>query len=65
MSAKDLRDDSKKREKFRLRPIIIADPAGLESQKLASILLKQGYNAYSLSGGMRAWIEAQMPIVKD
>jgi rhodanese-related sulfurtransferase len=63
MSANDILDNAKKLEKFRARPIIVVANAGHESQKIAAILLKRGYNAYSLSGGMRAWSEAQMPVV--
>lgn len=45
--------------------ILLVCASGTESQKLAASLKKQGYNAFSLSGGMRAWLDAQMPIVKD
>ncbi len=65
MTAKELQENSKKLEKFKIRPIIVICNTGLESQKIAALLLKQGYNIYALSGGMRAWIEAQMPVVKD
>jgi len=51
-------------EKFKSKPIIVVDNSGFESQKIASFLLKQGYTAYSLNGGMRAWATAQMPIIK-
>jgi len=65
MTSKELRENSKRLEKFRIRPIIVTCNAGIESQKVAALLLKHGYNVYSLSGGMRAWIEAQMPVVKE
>lgn len=58
-------DNTKKIERFRGKPLIIVCSAGIESQKIASTLIKQGYNAYSLAGGMRAWSAAEMPVVKD
>lgn len=65
ISAQEIRENSKKLEKFKTRPLIIVCNAGIESQKIATLLLKQGYNVYSLHGGMRAWSEAEMPIVKE
>lgn len=64
MTAKEMMDNPKKLEKFRTRPLIIVCPQGVESQKIATLLIKQGYNAYSLTGGIRGWTEAQMPLVK-
>lgn len=65
ISVKDITDHAKKLEKFKARPIIVVANASHESQKIAALLLKRGYNAYSLSGGMRAWSEAQMPLVGE
>lgn len=65
ISRQDILQNPKKLEKFRARPLIIVANASSESQKIAALLLKQGYNAYSLSGGIRAWNEAQMPLVKE
>jgi rhodanese-related sulfurtransferase len=61
----EIRDNAKKLEKWKTKPIILVCGNGLESQKLAALLLKRGYNAYSLASGMRAWSEAQMPLVKE
>jgi len=65
MNFKDIHQNPKKLEKFKNRPIIVVSNTNTESQKIAALLLKQGYNAYSLNGGMRAWSEAQMPLVKE
>jgi rhodanese-related sulfurtransferase len=62
---RDLMENPKKLDKFRIKPVIITCGTGQESQKVAAYLLKQGYNIYSLAGGMRAWNEAEMPIVKE
>lgn len=64
MTPAEIRENTKKLEKFKAKPIIVVCATGVESQKIAALLLKRGYNAYSLSGGIRAWIEAQMPLVK-
>lgn len=65
MTAEDLKQSPKKLEKYRARPLIIVAGNNTESQKLAALLIKNGYNAYSLSGGIPAWNEAQMPLVKE
>jgi rhodanese-related sulfurtransferase len=65
LSSKDILSAPSKIEKYRAKPIIIVCQSGIESQKIAPQLLKQGYNAYSLSGGIRTWTEANMPLVKE
>lgn len=65
MNAKTVLQGDKKLDKFKSRPLIIVCPAGVESQKIATALIKRGYQAYSLKGGMRGWMSAQMPVVKD
>jgi rhodanese-related sulfurtransferase len=65
INPKEIVDNPKKLERFKSRPIVIVANASHESQKIAALLLKHGYNAYSLSGGMRAWNEAQMPLVGE
>ena len=61
----DLKDPIKKMEKYRAKPIALVCETGLGSQKVAALLKKAGYNVYSLKGGMRAWQDAGMPIVKQ
>ena len=61
--AAELIANTKKYEKLKLRPVIIVCNTGAESQKTAALLLKQGYNVYSLAGGLRAWSAADMPLV--
>lgn len=65
LPSSELSDNTKKIEKHRIKPLIIVCGVGIESQKVATALLKNGYNAYSLAGGMRAWLDAQMPVVKE
>jgi rhodanese-related sulfurtransferase len=65
MATKEIKENPKKLVKFQTRPLIIVDENGNEAQKIATMLLKQGYNAYSLAGGIRAWNEAQLPLIKE
>ena len=65
LQAADIKNNLKLIEKFRSKPLIIVCENGVESQKLAAFLLKNGFNVYSLSGGIRAWNTAQMPLVKE
>ena len=60
----EISNKSKKFEKFKINPIIVVCNAGMESPKAAALLIKQGYRILILAGGMRAWRDAQMPIVK-
>ncbi len=65
LTAADMKNNPKKIEKFKNRPLIIVCQAGVESEKIAAQLRKHGYNAFSLMGGMRAWNDAQMPMIKE
>ena len=65
LTASTLLNGAKPIEKYKKRPIIIVCHAGMESQKIAATLLNQGYNAFSLTGGLKAWTSADLPIVKE
>lgn len=60
----DIDGKHKKLEKFKSHPIVIVCTAGVESQKAAAQLEKNGFNALILAGGIRAWRTAEMPLVK-
>lgn len=61
---KDLTEKYKKLEKFKAAPIVVVCTAGIESAKAAIFLTQQGFRAYSLGGGIRAWSDANMPLIK-
>lgn len=65
MSISDIKQLNKKIEKLKGKALVIVCNTGVESQKIATFLLKNGYNAYSLAGGMRAWLNAEMPVIKE
>lgn len=60
----DLKISSKKIEKFKSQPIVIVCATGADSPAAASILTQQGFQASILNGGIRAWREAELPLVK-
>lgn len=65
LSLRDLETSHKKIEKFVTQPIILVCAAGIDSQRAANLLEKKGYNTYLLENGLRAWQQADMPLVKD
>lgn len=65
LSADEVRQMTKKLEKYKSRPIILVCHTGNESQKITPLLIKNGYNAFSLSRGIRGWVDAQLPLIKE
>lgn len=65
MTMDDLKKNPKKLDKYRNKPLILVCNLGNESQKMAPTLIKQGFNTYSIAGGIRAWSDAQMPLIKE
>ncbi|HSW69057.1 MAG TPA: rhodanese-like domain-containing protein [Gammaproteobacteria bacterium] len=61
---KELKDKLKKIEKFKSQPIVIVCATGAEASKAASSLTQQGFQVKILGGGLRAWRDAEMPLVK-
>lgn len=61
----EIKDKSKKIEKFKSQPIIIACANGQDSPRAAHLLMEQGFLVHILAGGLRAWRDADMPLVKD
>lgn len=52
-------------EKYKDKPVIMVCASGNRSASGCSILKKAGFaRVYNLSGGMRAWIDAGLPIAK-
>lgn len=46
-------------------PLVVICASGMRSTRAVAMLKKQGYaNAQSLSGGMKAWREANLPVEK-
>lgn len=66
LPAKELGDKIKRIEKFKTSPVVLVCEAGTESTQAHSQLTKNGFQkVYVLSGGIRAWKMAEMPLVKD
>lgn len=65
ISADGMASELKKLDKHRSKPIIIVTQQPHLAHQTAARLLKQGFKAYSLSGGINAWIQAELPLVKE
>lgn len=65
INSNDVQENPKKIEKFRSKPLLLVCDNGVESQKTAASWTKKGYNVYSLSGGLRSWTDAGLPLVKE
>ena len=61
----DLPTATKKLDKYKNKPVILVCNNGVDSQKAAANLAKQGYTAFILAGGMRAWSGADLPLIKE
>jgi len=52
-------------EKFKARPVVVSCPSGARSAGICSMLRKNGFaEVFSLRGGIGAWAEASLPVVK-
>jgi rhodanese-related sulfurtransferase len=49
----------------RERPVVFHCRLGLRSAMAASAFRAAGYDAYTLSGGIQAWVDAGLPIEPD
>lgn len=61
----DLTKKLNKLEKYKSKPLILICAMGHDSLKATPQLTQQGYTVNILSGGLRAWRSANLPLVKD
>ena len=47
------------------RPVVFHCRLGMRSAMAASAFRAAGYDAYTLSGGIQAWVDAGLPIAPD
>ena len=60
-----LAERMKELEKFKSRPIIVADRNGMRAAAVTGVLRKNGYTeAFGLKGGVAAWQQAGLPLEK-
>jgi rhodanese-related sulfurtransferase len=51
--------------KFKDKPVLVNCQTGMRSGKASNILKKQGFTkVFSLKGGLNAWQQAKLPVVK-
>jgi rhodanese-related sulfurtransferase len=61
----DIKDSADKLKKYEGRPLIFYCKSGTRSDEACKLLSKQGFtNIYAISGGIQAWQDANMPLVK-
>jgi rhodanese-related sulfurtransferase len=58
-------ETSKKLDKLTSRPIVLICSLGTDSLRATTLLAKKGIKTSLLSGGLRAWQDANMPLIKD
>lgn len=52
--------------RFKDRPVLVNDQGGARSSKACDILRKHEFSkVHNLQGGLAAWIQAKLPVVKD
>jgi len=61
----ELENKYKKLDKSKAQPVLIVCATGQESSRAAHLLMKNGFNTFTLAGGIRGWKEADMPLVKE
>ena len=64
LPASELPNKLKKLDKHKAQPIILVCETGTESLHSATLLAKEGFNVFTMAGGIRAWRLADMPLVK-
>ncbi|KTD58029.1 rhodanese-related sulfurtransferase [Legionella sainthelensi] len=64
INAKSEDFEQQKMNKFKNKPIILVGARALDTQNIAKKIQTQGYQALVLSGGIAAWQEANLPLVK-
>lgn len=61
----EIQNDLKKLDKYKMKPVIFVCSNGQKSHALAVQLQKQGFEkVFSLAGGIPAWTQAELPLVK-
>jgi len=61
----EIKDSTDKLKKYEGRPLLFYCKSGLRSDEACKVLSKLGLNnIYALSGGIQAWEDASMPLVK-
>ncbi|HWU82527.1 MAG TPA: rhodanese-like domain-containing protein [Methylophilaceae bacterium] len=61
-----LGDRLKELVKYKEKPLLLHCQGGVRSAKACDLLVKQGFaKLYNLQGGLNAWQQAKLPVVKE
>ncbi|MBN9229939.1 MAG: sulfurtransferase [Legionella sp. 40-6] len=53
-----------KMDKYKDKPLVLVCDRGLQASTLANKIREQGFDPVVLSGGLNAWVSADLPLVK-
>ncbi len=66
ISLKELPDRLKELNKFKEKPVLVNCQGGVRSSKACELLIKNGFSkVHNLDGGINAWLQAKLPLVKE
>lgn len=61
--AREVEQYLKQLEKLRERPLVLYDDGGMDAERAAKVLARNGFGQlYALQGGMPAWRKAELPL---
>ncbi len=60
----DVKALAKKLDKQRTKPVILICQTGVSAQKIAVQLSHEGFHVHAITGGIAAWKQADLPLVK-
>lgn len=61
--AREVEQYLKQLEKLRERPLVLYDDGGMDAERAAKVLARNGFQQlYALQGGMPAWRKAELPL---
>lgn len=61
--AREIDQYLKQLEKLRERPLVLYDDGGVEAERAAKVLARNGFGQlYALQGGLPAWRKAELPL---
>jgi rhodanese-related sulfurtransferase len=58
-------DNTKKLLRYQNQPVILVCNTGIDAIRSATLLQNQGFTVYTLAGGIKAWTDSNLPLVKE
>lgn len=64
LDTQDVKALAKKLDKQRTKPVILICQTGANAQKMAVALSHEGFHVHAITGGITAWKQADLPLIK-